>query len=139
MQTIESFLDDWTSAERAGDTSALAGLLADDFTGVGPLGFVLPKAGWLGRHQQGALNYEAFDFDEAMPRVHGHAAVITGRNVVRGAYQGNPVPEAARATLFLVGDADRWKLAAIHMSFIAGTGAPPMPVAASPGGTAARN
>lgn len=140
MQTIESFLDDWTNAERAGDTSALAGLLADDFTGVGPLGFVLPKAGWLGRHQQGALTYEAFDFDETLPRVHGDAVVITGRNVVRGAYLGNPVPEAVRATLFLVGDADRWKLAAVHMSFIAGTpGAPPIPGAVSPGGAAARN
>jgi hypothetical protein len=54
MQTIDSFLDEWTSAERAGDTSALAALLTDDFTGVGPLGFVLPKAAWLARHQQGA-------------------------------------------------------------------------------------
>jgi ketosteroid isomerase-like protein len=140
MQTIDSFLDAWTSAERAGDTSALAALLTHDFTGVGPLGFVLPKAAWLARHQQGALSYQAFGFDEIQPRVHGDAAVITGRNLARGAYQGNPVPEAVRATLTLVSDAGSWKLAAIHMSFIAGTpGAPPVLGAASPGGAAAQS
>jgi ketosteroid isomerase-like protein len=139
MQTIDSFLDEWTSAERAGDTFALAGLLTDDFTGVGPLGFVLPKAAWLARHQQGALSYQAFGFDETRSRVHGDAAVITGRNLARGAYRGNPVPEAVRATLTLVSDASRWRLAAIHMSFIAGTpGTPPIPGAASPGGAAAQ-
>jgi ketosteroid isomerase-like protein len=132
MQTIGSFLDEWASAERAGDTCALAALLTDDFTGVGPLGFVLPKAGWLARHQQGALSYQAFGFDQTQSRVHGDAAVITGRNLARGAYQGNPVPEAVRATLTLVADAGRWRLAAIHMSFIAGTpGAPPVPSAAT--------
>ena len=74
MQPIDSFLDEWTSAERAGDTSALAALLTDDFTGVGPLGFVLPKAAWLARHQQGTLSYQAFRFDENPvpgPRRHG--------------------------------------------------------------------
>jgi ketosteroid isomerase-like protein len=139
MQTIDSFLDEWTSAERAGDTSALAALLTDDFTGVGPLGFVLPKAAWLARHQQGALSYQAFGFDQTQSRVHGDAAVITGRHLASGAYQGNPVPEAVRATLTLVSDTGRWKLAAIHMSFIAGTpGAPPIPGAARSGGAAAQ-
>jgi hypothetical protein len=72
--------------------------------------------------------------------VHGDAAVITSRNLARGAYQGNPVPEAVRTTVTLVSDVGRWKLAAIHMSFIAGTpGAPPVPGAASSGGAAAQS
>jgi hypothetical protein len=71
--------------------------------------------------------------------VHGDAAVITGRHLASGAYQGNPIPEAVRATLTLVSDTGRWKLAAIHMSFIAGTpGAPPIPGAGSSGGAAAQ-
>lgn len=140
MQAIDSFLDEWTSAERAGDSSALAVLLTDDFTGVGPLGFVLPKAAWLARHQQGALSYQAFGVEETRSRVHGDTAVITGRNLARGAYQGNPVPEAVRATMTLVSDAGNWKLAAIHMSFIPGTpGAPPIPGAASSGRAAAQS
>ena len=66
--------------------------------------------------------------------------MITGRNLARCAYRGNPVPEAVRATLTLVSDAGSWKLAAIHMSFIAGTpGAPPIPGATSSGRAAAQS
>jgi ketosteroid isomerase-like protein len=140
MQTIDSFLDEWTRAERAGDTSALAALLTEDFTGVGPLGFVLPKAAWLARHQQGALSYQSFGLDQTQSRVYGDAAVVTGRHLAQGAYRGNPIPEAVRATLILVSEGGTWKLAAIHMSFIAGTpGAPPIPGAASSGGAAAQS
>jgi len=43
---------------------------------------------------------------------------------------GHPIPDAVRATLTLVSHAGTWKLAVIHMSFIAGTrGAPPIPAA----------
>ena len=38
---IHAFLSEWTAAERVGDTERLEPLLADDFCGVGPLGFVL--------------------------------------------------------------------------------------------------
>jgi ketosteroid isomerase-like protein len=130
---IDSFLAEWTTAERTADTEKLDALLADDFYGVGPLGFVLPKPAWLARHRQGGLAYETFDLDEMQTRLHGEVAVVTARNNTRGSYQGHPIPAAVRATLVIAGGAGRWRLAAIHMSFIAGTpGAPPIPGAASP-------
>jgi ketosteroid isomerase-like protein len=128
METIDSFLTKWAAAERAGDTEKLETLLTSDFTAVGPLGFIIPKEGWLARHRQGDLAYQAFGLDEVLARVHGGAAVVTTRQVVRGTYQGHPVPEAVRATLTAVSDTGSWQLTAIHMSFIAGTpGAPPIP------------
>jgi hypothetical protein len=58
----------------------------------------------------------------------GDTAVVTARNNTSGAHQGHPLPEAVRATLVLVSDSGNWRLAAIRMSFIAGTrGAPPIP------------
>jgi Domain of unknown function (DUF4440) len=123
---IESFLSAWTRAECAGDTGKLEGLLAGDFYGVGPLGFILPRPAWLARH--GELVYEAFDLDEIQTREHGGVVIVTARNNTRGSYRGNPVPEAARATLVIVADSGSWQLAAIHMSFMAGTrGSPPIP------------
>ncbi|MGH2718311.1 MAG: nuclear transport factor 2 family protein [Actinomycetota bacterium] len=126
-QTIEAFLDQWSAAERSGDPAALDVLLADDFAGIGPLGFVLPKPAWLIRQAQG-LHYQAFALEETSVRRHGDVAVVTARQSVRGTHQGHPIPEATRATLTVTQDAGRWQLAGIHMSFIAGTaGAPPMP------------
>ncbi len=124
MQPIESFLADWSDAERDGDTGALDTLLTADFAGVGPLGFVLPKQAWLARHRQG-LSYQSFEVTEAQARVIGQTAVVIARNNTRGSYQGQPVPEAVRATLVLADDDGSWKLAAIHMSFIAGTAGAP--------------
>jgi ketosteroid isomerase-like protein len=127
-EPIEAFLSDWASAERAGDVGRLETLLTDDFTAVGPLGFILPRQGWLARHRSGDLSYQAFTLDEVLVRPLGEAAVIIARNNTRGSYQGHPIPEAVRATLVLVAEAGGWKLAAMHMSFIAGTsGAPPVP------------
>jgi ketosteroid isomerase-like protein len=127
-EPIEEFLGEWATAERDGDTGKLETLLASDFTATGPLGFVLPRPAWLARHGQGGLAYQDFGLEEIQVRELGPVAVVTGRNNTQGSYQGHPIPEAVRATLVLVSDAGSWKLAAIHMSFIAGTrGAPPLP------------
>ncbi len=69
-------------------------LLTDDFLGVGPLGFALPKAVWLGRFEQG-LTYETFELDEVQTRIHGDAAVVTLRQDQQGSHGGQPIPEAA--------------------------------------------
>ena len=135
---IDAFLSEWTMAEQAGDTTILDQQLTADFYGVGPLGFILPRAAWLARHGQGDLAYAAFSLEEQQSRVLGSVAVVTARNNTRGTYRGRPIPEAARATLVLTRDTGGWKLAVIHLSFIAGTqGAPPLPGPASQTGPGA--
>lgn len=130
MRSIETTLAEWAAAERDGDLAALDTLLTDDFTAVGPLGFVLPKQAWLARHRPGGgLSYESFTLAEVQTRLlGGDVAVVTARNDQPGSFQGNPIPEAVRATLVLARQDGGWRLAAIHLSFIAGTaGAPPIP------------
>ncbi|HYR62618.1 MAG TPA: nuclear transport factor 2 family protein [Actinomycetota bacterium] len=136
MDDITTFLKEWTDAERAGDTAVLESALTDDFVGVGPLGFTLPKAAWLARHRAGDLRYDTFALDEIDARPHGDAALVTARHLARGNYQGHPIPEATRATLALVHETGTWQLAGVHLSFIAGTpGAPPLPGRPSAAGT----
>jgi ketosteroid isomerase-like protein len=126
MTEIDEFLARWTAAERAGDGAALHELLTDDFVGVGPLGFTLTRKDWLERYDNG-LRYETFELEEVAVRGYGVAAVVVARQVGRGTWQGNPVPEAVRTSLVLVREPDGWRLAGSHMSFIAGTpGAPPV-------------
>jgi ketosteroid isomerase-like protein len=133
---INTLLSDWTAAELAGDSQKLATLLTDDFSGVGPMGFVLPRSAWTGRHHRG-LAYEHFGLEEIQIRHYGDVAVVAAGNVARGTYQGQPLPEALQATLVIASSSASWRLAAIHMSFIAGTqGSPPLPV---PAGLAERS
>jgi hypothetical protein len=54
--------------------------------------------------------------------------IDAGRNRALGTFHGQPIPEAVRATLVITSDSEAWRLAATHMSFIAGTrGSPPIP------------
>jgi len=68
--SIDSFLGEWSAVERAGDAGKLDLLPIEDFDGIGPVGFLVPKAEWLTRHQQG-LSYESFGLDETTVRAHG--------------------------------------------------------------------
>ena len=130
MEATEEFLSKWAAAEGAGDARTLETVLADGFTAVGPLGFILPRQAWLARHRSGDLTYQDFSLEDIEGRpVAPDVVLVTARNNTRGSYQGHPIPEATRATLLLTRDADSWQLAAIHMSFVAGTpGAPPLPI-----------
>ena len=61
MQQTESdvlrLADEWIAAELRGDTAYLERTLADDFVAVGPLGFLLTKQEWIGRHRSGNMSY----------------------------------------------------------------------------------
>jgi ketosteroid isomerase-like protein len=133
MTAIDDLLTDWAAAEGHGDVATLDRLLTDDFAGIGPLGFVLPKPAWLARFQ-GGLRYDRFELEEIQPRHYESAAVVTARQIGQGTLGGDPLPfETLRATLTLICREDRWRLAAIHMSFVAGTpGAPPLPAVRRP-------
>ena len=125
---IEGFLAEWTAAERSGDAAALDKLLADDFTGVGPLGFTLSKQDWLDRHAAGDLTYRTFELADIAVRRYGDAAVVIAQQSAAGAYRGREVPGDLRVTLVVTDASGSRQLASAHMSFIAGTpGAPPVP------------
>ena len=72
--SIRSFLGEWTAAERAGDAGKLDSLPTEDFAGIGPVGFLLPQAEWLTRHQQG-LSYESFGPGQNTVRARGDVAI----------------------------------------------------------------
>ena len=124
---LSTLLDAWAAAEVSSDPAGLEPLLAEDFTAVGPLGFVLDRDAFLARHGTG-LDYSSFAVDERAVRQEGDTALVTARLSTVGSYRGTPVPEALRATVVLSRHAERWRMLRVHMSFVAGTaGAPPLP------------
>jgi len=118
----------WVATEASGDAAAIDKLLTDDFTGVGPLGFVLTRDEWLDRHASGALRYSALRLAEPWVRADGDHAIVVALQVGEATYRGHPAPGVLRATIVLRGTPDGWRVAHVHTSFVAGTpGAPPVP------------
>jgi len=98
---INDLLATWTTAERTGDARALDALLADDFVGVGPVGFVLDKPGWVGRFEHG-LRYEQLDLDELVIHHHGDTVVVVAHQHAVGDAGGTPVPTDTRVSFIVV-------------------------------------
>lgn len=127
-EEVEAFLAGWARAEQEGDAGWLERELDDDFVGVGPLGFVLSKQDWVARFGHG-LTYDAFSLEGTQVRLDGDTAIVVGTQNQSGSMQGNPLPfSSVRSTLVLRRRSGGWRLASVHLSFIAGTpGAPPVP------------
>jgi len=135
MQATEQYLTAWAAAEPAGGTGAQETRLASGCTAAGPLGFTLPKQAWLARHRSGDRIYQDCSSEEVRGRaISQDTKAVTAHQRPRQR-PGPPDPEATRATLVLASNAGRRPLAAIHMSFIAGTRG--RPAISGPGGSLA--
>jgi uncharacterized protein (TIGR02246 family) len=123
-QKVMALGEDWAAAELRGDTSFLGEILADDFVGVGPRGFMLTRDQWLSRHDTGSLRYESFGLDEVQVRHFGDTAITVCRQSARGVYEGEngrfELDDQFRATLVFVKQDGRWQLASLQLSPILG-------------------
>jgi ketosteroid isomerase-like protein len=116
----------WAAAEEHNDATLLDGLLADDFVGVGPLGFIVPREQWLARFDQGLEN-RAFAVEDPHVRDYGSAAVAVGVQVQETSYRGRDNSGRFRVSLVAVHPADRWLLANVHIGPLQAPGGPPAP------------
>ena len=128
-QDVLHLLDAWTNAELHGDAAFLERALADDFVGIGPLGFMLNKREWIARHQSGDMRYSAFTLDEVAARMYGDAALVTCRQSQQATYRGASVPGQFRSSIVLVRQQGQWRLAGLQLSAI---GQPPNFTGATP-------
>ncbi len=114
----------WAAAEQGNDAEALDGLLADDFVGVGPLGFVLDRQQWLARFGNGLEN-RAFAVEEPQVRDYGRAAVVVGVLAQETSFRGVDNSGRFRITLVAVRPGDRWLLAGAHIGPLQQPAGPP--------------
>ena len=123
-EELNRLVEEWASAELGGDTVSLAEILADDFLGVGPRGFVLTREQWISRHESGSLKYGSFGLDEVQFRAYGGAAIVVCRQTAAGVYEDEhgryDIEESFRATLVFVGQEGSWRLAGLQLSPILG-------------------
>jgi hypothetical protein len=119
---VAQLADTWATAELQRNTAFLEQILADDFVGVGPLGFLLTKQEWLARHQTGDMKYDVHALDEVKVRAYNEAAIAIGRLTQEATYRGNPINAQMRTTLVFVHQHGQWQLAGLHFCNI---GQPP--------------
>jgi ketosteroid isomerase-like protein len=118
ITTIKSFLDDWAEFECDADVKRLDTLLADDFVGIGPVGFVLDKQAWLGRFDRG-LHYDRLELDEVAIHQHGDAAFVVAHQHAQGHAGPNPTPSDLRVSFTVVPDEGAGlRIAGMQYSFI---------------------
>ena len=75
--TVHDLVDRYAAAEAAHDATTLAAMATDDVTLVGPVGFVLDRAAWLRRFEDG-LSYAELSIGDVAVREHGDHAVAVG-------------------------------------------------------------
>jgi ketosteroid isomerase-like protein len=110
----------WAQAEQEGDAAALDALSTDDFTLVGPLGFVLDKQQWLERYRDGSLVTHHLEWHDVEIRDYGDAVVAVGCHTQKASHRGRPVDGSFRSTHIATRRDGQWLLAGLHLSPIAG-------------------
>lgn len=110
----------WAEAEQRGDVDALASMSTDDFTLVGPAGFVLDREQWFAGYRSGALKIQSLIWDDVRVRDYGDTAVAIGVRTQEATYQSNPAGGRFRGTQIAIHRDRGWLMAGVHLSPMAG-------------------
>jgi uncharacterized protein (TIGR02246 family) len=111
---ILDIIDQWAAAELAGDADAVAAVLTDDFTGIGPVGFVLTREQWAARHRSGDVDNREFRVTEPAVRVHGDTAIVVATLAQETTARGRDTSASFRLGIVLRHDSV-WRIA--HAQF----------------------
>jgi ketosteroid isomerase-like protein len=111
--------DRWACAEVNSDVGALDVLLAEGFCGIGPLGYVLDKAAWLGRFA-GGLNNAAVTFSDLHLRDYGDSVVVVGVLDQEATFKGGEASGRYRVSFVVVRASGRWQIASCHIGSLDG-------------------
>src|SRR5207244_11342402 len=87
--------EEWRKAELQGDVAVLDRILAADFIGIGPRGFVLNREASLGRHASGDFKYLSLEQRDPILRTYTDSAILLVTEVSQTTYKGQSVSAGA--------------------------------------------
>jgi ketosteroid isomerase-like protein len=111
--------DAWDRAMVTNDPEAIGLHMADDWIIVGTDGSVGDKAAFLELVRSGKLTHDVMESHDLKVRVYGDTAVVTGRGVSGGQYQGQSFYLVERTSCVFVRQQGRWRCVLTHLSQIA--------------------
>jgi uncharacterized protein (TIGR02246 family) len=116
---IDQLEDNWRQAMLKGNTSQMAGLLADDYLAITPSGTLQTKDQALENMRDGKLRLTSLEITDRKVRFYGTTALVTSVAAVEGATGDGPISGSYRYTRVYVRDAaGAWKVVSFEASRI---------------------
>jgi len=107
---------DLAMAYQSGEADAIAQGVMEDYTLTNSMGKVTTRADDIAEAKKNDPKYEIFENYDMNARVHGDAAVVTGKTHTKGISGGKPFDSVFQFTDTFVKDGGRWRLLAGHAS-----------------------
>jgi ketosteroid isomerase-like protein len=107
---------DLATAYLKSDADGIAHGVMEDYTLTNSMGKITTRADDIGEARKTDPKYEIFDNYDMKVRVHGNAAVVTGKTHTKGISSGKPFDFQFQFTDTFVKDGGRWRLLAGHVS-----------------------
>ena len=107
---------DLAMAYQRGEADAIAQGVMEDYTLTNSMGKVTTRADDIAEAKKNDPKYEIFENYDMKARVHGDAAVVTGKTHTKGISGGKPFDSVFQFTDTFVKDGGRWRLLASHAS-----------------------
>lgn len=108
----------WDRAMISNDPVEIGRYMSDDWTIIGPDGRVTGKADFLAHIASGALAHDVMETHDARIRFYGDAAVVIGRGVSGGAFNGARFRVDERVSCVFARADGHWRCVSTHLSLL---------------------
>jgi ketosteroid isomerase-like protein len=116
---IEHLEDVWRNAILHGNTSAMDGLLAEDYMAISPTGILQSKEQTLASLRAGTVHFTSLDLSDRKIRLYGTTALVTSKAEVTGKGPEGDFSGSYRYTRVYVKDArGAWRIVSFEASKI---------------------
>jgi ketosteroid isomerase-like protein len=107
---------DLANSYQKGDAEPISQGVMEDYTLTNSMGKITTRADDIAEAKKNDPKYEIFENYDMKVRVHGDAAVVTGKTHTKGISGGKPFDFQFQFTDTFVKDGGRWRLLAGHVS-----------------------
>jgi ketosteroid isomerase-like protein len=117
-QDLLKLESNWGDALLKNDTAALERIYADEYLFTDSEGVTWNKPQDLANTKSGASKITSFKLEDMKVHVYGEAAVVTGKTILKGTFQGKDISGQHRFTDVFVKRAGRWQCVATQSTVI---------------------
>jgi ketosteroid isomerase-like protein len=117
-QELLKLESNWGDALLKNDSAALERIYADEYLFTDSEGSTWNKSQDLANTKSGASKITSFKLEDMKVHVYGEAAVVTGKTILKGTFQGKDISGQHRFTDVFVKRAGRWQCVATQSTLI---------------------